>query len=289
MNDFNKLILGTVQFGLDYGINNHSGKPSEEQTFNILDEARRLGIKRLDTADAYGKAINIIGRYHSKHHVFKILNKFTFSDQSCDIAGKVNKSLKTLNIDSFDVYSYHSFFDFESNHESQKILQGLKNEKLIKNIGISVYTNQEFEKAINSEVIDVIQLPFNILDNHVKRGLLLEKAKKNSKEIHVRSVFLQGLIFMNEVQIPEKLKPLSPYLMNIVSFCRNQHLSLAEIAMTYAFTYPYIDGVLIGVDNIDQLKTNISCIRSEYADTITDFIETINVTEAELLNPSFWK
>ncbi len=289
MNEGFKLILGTVQLGLDYGINNHSGKPSEQQSINILDEARRCGIKRLDTADAYGSSIYIIGKYHSNHPVFNVLNKFSISDWSCNFERNVNASLKTLNIDSFEVYSYHSFFDFETNIGSQRILQKLKKEKLIKKVGISIYTNQEFEKVIESSFIDVIQLPFNILDNHVKRGSLIAKAKRNGKEIHVRSIFLQGLIFMNEVQIPEKLKPLFPYLKRILSFCQKQHLSLAEIAMTYALTYPYIDGVLIGVDNSEQLKTNVKCIRSEYADSITTFLDSINVAETELLNPSYWK
>jgi len=285
-----KIILGTVQFGLNYGINNQSGKISEEQSFVILNQAYRSGIERLDTSDNYGNAIKVIGRYHhASHKIFKILNKFSFLDNDKNIVRKVDNSLKILGINIFDVYSYHSFKDFIDNHELQGILMKLKKQKLINKIGISVYSNQEFEIAINSEIIDVIQIPYNIFDNYNKRGVLIARAKHNGKEIHIRSIFLQGLFFLNERNIFSKLRPLMPYLRKIKDFCKKQNISVNELALTYAISNPDINGVLIGVDSIEQLTENLNCLKSEHTQVITKFVETLDVKETELLNPVNWK
>lgn len=285
----NKIILGTVQFGIKYGINNKNDKPSKTQAFAILDEARRSGIERLDTADAYGDAVDVIGKYHLSHNAFKILSKFSFSDNGKDVVKKAENALKILGINAFDVYSYHSFKDFINNHESQEILVKLKEQKFINKIGISVYTNQEFETVIDSEIIDVIQIPFNIFDNYNKRGVLIARAKQNGKEIHVRSVFLQGLFFMDEINIAAKLKPLVPYLKKVKNFCKEKNISVNELTLMYAISNPNIDGVLMGVDSVEQLSENLKYLKTEHVQIINNFVETLDIKEFELLNPVNWK
>ncbi len=282
----NKLILGTVQFGLNYGINNTMGKPSEKVAFEVLDAAFEKGIECLDTADAYGDAIQVIGKYHQKNkNKFKILSKFKGA-KSGELKDRAIKSLTTLGIDFFEVYSYHSFNDFLENPQAELELLDLKKLNLIRKIGVSVYTNIEFDKAIESENIDVIQIPYNILDNHNIRGALIERAKKKGKEIHTRSVFLQGLFFMKDV--PQKLLPLEKYLLQIKKFCNTESLSIQELALNYALFNPDISNVLIGVDNKEQLLNNLTAI--ERNNKAFDFInEKININEVELLNPVNWK
>jgi aryl-alcohol dehydrogenase-like predicted oxidoreductase len=285
----NKIILGTAQIGMSYGINNQTGKPSENDSIAVLNEAYRRGIRKLDTADTYGDAIDIVGRYHAGHNKFNILNKFSLSDGNTDIIRKVERALRILRINEFEVYSYHSFNDFIANNKISKILMKLKKEKLIKKIGISIYTNQEFETGINSEMIDVIQIPFNILDNNNKKGSLITKAKQNGKEIHTRSVFLQGLFFMDEGNIISKLRPLVPYINKVKSFCEIQGMSINKLSLMYAISNPNIDGVLVGVDSVEQLKENISYLKPDHIGSIIKFVETLDVKEVELLNPVSWK
>jgi len=285
----NKLILGTVQFGLEYGINNKKGKPPMRQSFAVLDKAYMGGIKRLDTADAYGNAIDIIGEYHTNHGIFKILSKFNFSDNDYDIFKKVKNTQKILGINTFEVYSYHSFKDFISNKKTQEKLSKLKQQKLINKIGISIYTNQEFEIVIDSDIIDVIQIPFNILDNYNKKGALIARAKQKGKEIHARSVFLQGLFFMDETDVITKLKPLVSYLERIKNFCKKQEIPVNELALMYVISNPEIDGVLIGVDNVEQLTENLNCLKCKHTQAINDFVNTLDIKEIELLNPTNWK
>jgi aryl-alcohol dehydrogenase-like predicted oxidoreductase len=187
------------------------------------------------------------------------------------------------------VYSYHSFNDFITNKESENILSFLKKNGFVKKIGISIYTNEQFISAIDNDSIDVIQIPFSILDNHNNRGLLINKARERSKEIHCRSVFLQGLIFMNEQNIPVKLRPLLNYITKLQKFSMEENLSLEELALTYVMNYHGIDGILIGVENVNQLVSNMNSVRSDKAEKISEFIDSIHVSEKDLLNPQNWK
>jgi aryl-alcohol dehydrogenase-like predicted oxidoreductase len=283
-----KIILGTVQFGLEYGINNSYGKPSEEKVFEILDTAWENGITILDTAESYGNSIPLIGKFHEQRNFrFSIQSKFRQLDLE-NIETAVRESLQILQIDCFEVYSYHSFNDYYHNKNGVNSLLELKHKGLIKNIGISVYDNKEFKEVIQDESIDVIQLPYNILDNFNERGILIKEAKARGKKIHTRSVFLQGLFFMNEDQVPSKLAPLLPYIKTIKDHCSNESISIHTLALSYAIFTNEIDKVLIGVDDKNQLIYNFESIVNKVRSF--DFInKNIFVKEIALLNPVNWK
>jgi aryl-alcohol dehydrogenase-like predicted oxidoreductase len=284
----NKLILGTVQFGLNYGINNLTGQPTQQEVFAILDEASHQGIQYLDTADAYGNAINVIGNYHLRgNNTFKILSKFNFAERG-ELAQNAKKSLEKLHISAFEVYSYHSFASYYERPYLIDELLLLKQLGLIKKIGISIYTNDELQHAINDNFIDVIQLPFNLLDNQNVRGICMNLAKQKEKEIHVRSVYLQGLFFMNPDILPHKLSSLKPYLKSIHAYCEKESISIGTLALSYALYNQCVDQVLVGVDSKEQLIKNLNA--SKEIPCAFDFInQEIQVKETELLNPVNWK
>lgn len=281
-----KIILGTVQFGLKYGINNTAGKPSDNEVFEMLDYAFENSIECLDTADAYGDAIQIIGKYHSlRDRRFKLLSKFK-GIKPGGLKEQAIRSLQILSIDSFEVYSFHSYKDYVENPTITEELYALKQSGLIKKVGISVYTNTELKEVINLKIIDVIQIPFNILDNNNVRGELLEEAELKGKEIHIRSVFLQGLFFLNE--LPEKLKLLEKYIVLLKQYCQQASISMHELALSYALFNTRIAKVLIGVDNKAQLSANIESIK-EHKEAFDFIDQNIKVYENELLNPVNWK
>ena len=283
-----KLILGTVQFGLNYGINNSAGKPSGKDAFDILDIASQLGINCLDTADAYGDSISIIGQYHKRRDVrFKIQSKFKNVNRG-HLAETAKKSLENLNIGEFEVYSFHSFSDYLDNQNLMSEVIELKSKGLVRKIGISVYTNRELEKVIEDANINVIQLPYNILDNENLRGIILERIKQKGKEIHIRSVFLQGLFFMDIEDYPEKLTPLRPYMQTIHHYCKTRSLSIQSLALSYALYNKNIDYVLIGVDTGSQLLKNIESIQN-HEEAFKFINNTVFVKETDLLNPVNWK
>ena len=281
-----KLILGTAQFGLNYGINNVYGKPSEQTVGSLLDYARTKGILILDTADAYGDASQIIGRYHQTRQKFSINTKF--KKGTSDLSAQLDASLKALNIDYVNVYFFHEFKDFISYPSVRNQLDELKKNGKIKKTGLSVYDNNEFLEAINSEYIDVIQIPFNLLDNYSKRGDLIMLAKKKGKELHVRSVFLQGLFFKKVSNLPLKIRPLGYYLNVLHKLADEINVSIEQLALGYVLQHSEIDNVIIGVDTMDQLKHNIEMIENKISEDIVKKIDKINVKETTLLYPKNW-
>jgi len=283
----NKLILGTVQFGLDYGINNSNGKPNVDEIYKIFKFAKSNGIEILDTADAYGNASEIIGSYFKENGiVFKVNTKFKGGNNSLE--AQLHESLSVLNTAQVDTYFFHSFNDFKSNNDFIKELTALKDSDLIHNIGLSVYDNHEFFEAINAKEIDVIQFPFNLFDNLHQRGQLMKLAKSKGKQLQVRSVFLQGLFFKNSDSLPSILRPLRPYLIAIKKIAQDFSVDIEHLALSYALQQPEIDHVIIGVDNLDQLQRNVMFALKPIAPEIMETLDQLFVKETELLYPKNW-
>jgi aryl-alcohol dehydrogenase-like predicted oxidoreductase len=286
-----KLILGTVQFGLNYGINNTAGKPSKENIKSILDSAYNSGIKLLDTAEAYGDSQNKIGEYHNNStNKFNVITKFSSNTEgfSLNIIERVHNNLKILDVDKLHCYMFHSFDDFNKYFEKyRKDLLILKRDGIINNIGVSLYSNDELESVLKFDEITLIQLPFNLLDNNNKRGDILKKAKAKGIEIHTRSAFLQGLFFMNTSKLTIRIKPLGSYLNSLNDLC-DEYYKMNDLALNYVCNNKNIDKVLIGVDNVHQLASNLLSEKKMIQKKIIKQIEAVDVKETELLNPSNW-
>lgn len=288
--EIGKLILGTVQFGLDYGINNPHGRPTQEEVFAILTSALHNGIKMLDTAAAYGDAEESIGAFlrQSPAVKFDIISKFHVSNDTLP-AESLQQSFRRMHVSHIDTFLYHAFKDVCDHPESLQQLQSLRDEGLIRKIGVSVYTNPELKAAIEIPEIDVIQLPFNVLDNENQRGVLLRAAKDRGKLIHTRSAFLQGLFFKPTENLSEHFAPLLPLLAQLDTIRRKLEIGWAELCLGYACSKPYIDGVLIGVDSQKQLMENIDALKTPLPESVIQKIDEIRVSTPELLNPSNWK
>jgi aryl-alcohol dehydrogenase-like predicted oxidoreductase len=283
-----KLILGTVQFGLKYGINNSLGKPEKESVFDILTYAHNNGIKYLDTAELYGNAHELIGEFHKLHPTkkFNIITKFPH-DFEDSLDNKINSYLNQLDIDYLEAILFHSF-DSYTNHKSQLTNLVKLKSKSVKYIGVSVYTNEQMNEVIDDINIDIIQIPFNLFDNLNLRGELIKKAKSNNKIIHTRSVFLQGLFFMKKDNpFPIRIK-LENEMEVISHISMKSSISIGSIALNYCLQQPNINGVLIGVDSLDQLKENIDFVKNKIPNQYLDEINQIRINNIELLNPSMW-
>ena len=287
MNRYKKnIILGTAQFGLNYGINNLSGKPSQNNIEKILQKAISLDIKTLDTASSYGNSEELIGRFIKKHQFeFNINTKFIY-EEGFLISDNLNRSLKKLNCHKVHTYFFHKFNDYITN---LNLLNDLKLKKKIDIIGVSIYTNEEFAIVIEDKNIDLIQIPFNILDNNNCKGELIKIAYKKNKIIQARSVFLQGLLIKKENTLSKYFYPLKKYFKIINEISLKYNLTIEEIALKYVYSHPYINEIVIGVDNVEQLNNNINAFKTPLDKNIIDELNNIVVIEKELLNPVNWK
>ena len=286
----NKIILGTVQFGLKYGINNDIGKPNFNQVKSIMDYAFENNVNFLDTAEAYGNCHEIIGKYHSSSiNKFKVITKYSpkRTDLPQKISDRIFHNLSVLDIDDLYCYMFHSYKDFNEYYRIFKPeLIELKRLGKIKKIGVSLHYNKNINKLIKLKEIDLIQMPFNLLDNNKKRKEILSQAKSIGLEIHARSIFLQGLFFKDLNVIEGKPLILKKYLTKIENLIEKNQIN--NLALNYVYSNQNIDGVLFGVDSLNQLKKNISCINSDEFFNIFNKIDTINVEEENLLDPSNW-
>ncbi len=274
----NKIVLGTVQFGLQYGVNS-VGRPSKEAIKGILAEAAKGGITTLDTSSAYGNSEEILGDCITPAENFKVVSKYPKGE--IPVGEMFNSSLKRLKVDKLYGYLLHHFEVYKYNPKVWDEFMALKEFGKVQKIGFSLYTPEELQFILdNKSPFDLIQVPFNIFD---KKFLpLMKEVHEKGVEIHVRSTFLQGLFFKDRESLPEKLKPMKKYLLQLDEFSKKSGLSISEIALNYNLQNPYIDGVLIGVDNLEQLKTNLASVKDTHID-----IE-IEVKEQELLNPVNW-
>lgn len=288
----NKLILGTVQLGLEYGINNNEGKPSLQKSFDILNTAFDSGVRVLDTAEMYGNSQEVIGKFHQQNpnKIFKVITKTTGENLSNnkELSNRITENLKILNVNKLYGYMFHNYESFNENRHLLEKLSSIKNQGKIKHLGVSLYKNEELEDIIdNYNDFDFIQIPFNLLDNATKRKNILERAKEKGIQIHIRSVFLQGLFFKKNEELPNKISEFSSYLDVINSIKENFKITIQELALQYVLQKNYIDKVLIGVDNAHQLVNNIKLCEKD-ALIPHDLIDKIDVKNENMLNPSNW-
>lgn len=286
-----KLILGTVQFGLNYGINNTIGKPDVESAESILNYAISQKIHILDTADAYGNSSDIIGKYNKDSiQKFDIITKFkNIGESTFSIEKWLTDTISKLNVNSLWGCMFHSADEYFNNLEFVKEFIKFQDEGFIKYIGVSIYTNQQFEAVLNDQRINLIQLPYNLIDNFKIRGGLIKKAKDKGKIIHVRSVFLQGLFFMDISKLPNKLLPLKSLLLLLHNLSNEYGISIESMALNYCMNNENIDNVLIGVDSVNQLKSNINSLNITLPIDLINIINSISTPYTELLNPTNWK
>ena len=286
-----KLVLGTIQMGLDYGINNNSGKVSIKEINQILLKAFNSGITTLDTAEVYGNAHQVIGDFHKKNsaYKFKIITKFPKDIQFNNIEAKVLEYLDVLNLNCIDVLMFHSFESFVNNQQAIDLLIELKIKGYINHIGASVYTNDQIEYLIEEDSISVVQLPFNLLDNISVRGNLLEQLKTKGKIIHTRSAFLQGLFFKNINDKNITIENLYSELEILNQLTAKLNCSMEELALSYCIYQKNIDSVIIGVDSLDQLNSNLKASTYLIGNNSIKIIDKIKVQDLNLLNPSLWQ
>jgi aryl-alcohol dehydrogenase-like predicted oxidoreductase len=199
MNLNSKIGLGSVQFGLPYGVSNYHGQTSTKEVTSILSYAENSGITYIDTASAYGNAEKVLGSNNLNN--FRIISKFMPDGKDNSISLQLNKSLSLLKIDSLYGYLSHRPISLISNQNQWEELLVLKQQNKIKKIGFSLNEPSEFDLLYQEGMIpDLVQVPYNYFDN---RFISIIKAlKKEGCEIHTRSTFLQGLFFTNVKKLP---------------------------------------------------------------------------------------
>lgn len=296
----NKLVLGTVQFGLDYGINNPIGRPSMDKSLEMLDFAWQKGIRIFDTAYAYGEAEKILGEFIKTGNFgseIKVITKLKpniiseSKGEICDIiTSNLDESLKKLNRNHVDGYLFHTP-SYIYNDKVIDAMVDLKKQKLVKNIGVSIYEEIDAVYAARLQMFDYIQVPYSIFDQRLNKTDFFETAKKNNITIFARSAFLQGLFFMPEEKIPPYLEIAKPYFKKFDKIINKYNISRQQAALLFSCKNEHIDYVVFGVDNLDQLKEDIEIAEEniDCEDCMKELEENFVDVEKSIIFPSLWK
>ena len=254
-----KIALGSVQFGLNYGIGNTEGKTNSAEVSKILNTAYSEGIRIVDTAQAYGDSEQVLGRLHDNR--FQIITKINPVARDPRSAGvMVQESLKNLNLKGLYGLLFHSAGSAIDNPKIVSELKELQKEGIIQKLGFSVYSPKELKQLISLYGIpDIIQIPFSHLDQRFE-NIAIDLHHKGV-EIHSRSTYLQGLYFRDNNQLTEFFKPIDSYHKNLRdSFHENGQL--ARALLNFSLNKDFIDNVVIGVNNQVQLIENTKRLKS---------------------------
>lgn len=282
----NKISLGTVQFGLDYGINNKSGIIPREEVFKILDYCNLIGIKTLDTAHSYGISEEIIGQYiKNTNNSFNIISKFPNQDNIEDI---LDNTLNNLNINNLYAYLSHDFNFIKDNTKNWNKIIDLKNKGKISKIGFSLYYTEELDFLLDKSIdFNIVQIPFNVLDRRFENYFKL--LKERNIEIHIRSVFLQGLFFKENIDnyflsVKDKLDGINKISIEL-------NIELSKLLLIFCLYYNEIDKIVIGVDSLKHLQSNLieNNIVNDLKDIIHFKLKGFMENNLDILIPSRWK
>jgi len=284
----NRISIGSAQFGLDYGINNQKGKVTSLEVSEILNYSIKNGVTFIDTASSYGNSEKVLG---AQNLVFK--KEFSIVSKIAKInlapIDAINKSLNNLNLKKIYGLLAHDFSIVTNHLDFYLEMIKLKEIGLVEKVGVSIYHLKELNYLIEKEIpFDLVQIPYSVLDQRFHE--VLPKLKEMRVEVHTRSSFLQGLIFMNPKALNESFNSAKESIIELKTLSRKINVPISSIALIFALLNPNIDKVIIGVDSKEQLEENLNGLF--FSDLVKEnykFLKNLNIDDEQVLLPYNWK
>lgn len=251
-----KIVLGGAQFGKKYGLV-EGNKIKKTELSKIYKIALKFNINLIDTSKNYGDSEKVIGKSSLKN--LKIITKLDLPSKDININDWLNSqildSLKNINSDNIYGVLVHNVDDIlrKNGKEYLKLLSKLKNKKIIKKIGLSVYSPNDLDKIWSLWKPDIVQIPFNILDQRFLDTGWFKKLKRFKVKIFVRSCFLQGLL-ISDIKQHKKLKKFCQNIDNFQKWCSVKDINPTKACLHFVKKYKIVDYLVIGFNNAEQLN-----------------------------------
>jgi len=283
------MALGTVAFGLDYGISNPQGQVPPEHVQCILEYAAKEGIDTLDTAAAYGQSEAVLGALLAKQpSAFHVVSKLPPKIEAVDVGKAIDTSLSKLGLNQAKAFLAHDMESFK-NIQVREGLARAKDEGRIRQYGVSVYYPDDVRWLLDNHIaFDIIQFPFNVFDQRFRP--LLPLLKSNDVEIHTRSVFLQGLFFLDPAALPEHFASVQARLVALAQLADAHEIPLSALLLNVALAHEAIDKVVIGVASLEELRENVEAHHYiEKTKAILEEIHEFALQDEHILLPFHWR
>lgn len=284
-----KLALGTVQFGMSYGIANQLGKVPLAEIKSILRLALDNHIDVLDTAIAYGESETSLGKVGT--HGFKLVTKLPALPDDCIDVGiwvqqQVRGSLSRLGVKRIYGLLLHRPEQLLGRNgvALYRALQAVKGNDQAEKVGVSIYSPSELNALKPHHKFDLVQAPFNLIDRRLYSTDWLRRLKDDGVEVHTRSAFLQGLLLMNQIERPVKFSPWNSLWQTWHRWLTQTNVSPVHACLRYPLSFPEIDRVIVGVDDFNQLSEIVGAVNGFGTDELPD----LQCDDENLINPSNW-
>ena len=288
-----RLCIGGAQISDNYGVSNKKGRINTNELYRIFDLSKQYKIKNIDTAYSYKDSFNRISILNKKFK-FKINMKIEVGDKISHqkkIFNRIEKifnTLKAKNIYSIMIHDTKNFLNLRKNQKKKIIdkFNQLKKMNQIKKFGFSIYDENEIIKINKFTNFDILQMPINIFDQRSVNWKILNSLKKKKVEIHARSVFLQGIIFLKEYNIDKLFKKIEKK--KIITFFREFPNKNERILHSFNFVknQKFIDKIIIGITSYDELKNNICLFKKK--NFYTDY-KKFRISDEKIIKPYLWK
>lgn len=284
-----KLALGTVQFGMDYGVANVSGRVTAQETNAILKRARVCGLDTLDTAIAYGDSEAVLGQLGIGK--WKTITKLPAVPNDChDVAQWVHdqtqQSMARLGLTQLHGVLLHRPGQLleRMGPALYSALQDLKAQGMSRKIGVSVYSPAELDALFDAYALDLVQAPLNILDRGLMESGWASRLHAAGVEVHTRSAFLQGLLLLPPSQRPAKFNRWVDVWNVWDDWLVREDISPVEGCLRYVCNLSKVDRVVVGVDTVNQLNEIVKAAEGQLA----SLPEFKTLQDARLINPASW-
>ena len=291
-----RLILGTVQLGLPYGIANATGQPDMETALSIVKTAMEGGVAEFDTAQGYGASESVLGQCFERLGCLdevKVVSKLAMDMDAVSVQAlrqSLRSSLNRLRIPRLEGLLLHKEEHLDEWDKGLgQALRTLIEDGLVNNVGISVYSPQAAIRALRAEGLNLVQIPSNLFDRRFERAKVFELAEELGKTLYIRSVFLQGLVFLSSKHTPEHLSFAAPVIKDLEALADRWGLTPHELSLGYARrAYPGT-GILFGAETAGQVSDNIKAWETVLTEEcVEDIRRTFSNVEEQVLNPVLW-
>lgn len=282
-----KLSLGGAQFGFPYGIANSPASLTERNVFDILTCAETFGITRIDTAVAYGSSVQRCAKFIQKRDPAAWEITVKISDSAQAIRSLVRSMVDLLGQADL-ILMAHDAGEYIGNRDFRSELQNVKEEFELSGVGVSIYERDELVRALDFGQVDKVQIPMNILDKRLLADSLLNEVKASGIEVEMRSVFLQGLMFLSEAEIRSKFLSVLPTLKKLTDLASDGGITLRELALLWVANLDVCDKVVIGVNSSGQLEENIRILQKKLSHGLWDRVRAIEYDDVRILDPRKW-
>ena len=297
---FSRFQLGTVQLGMDYGLGDHTAKPTKDYAFSLLDLAVSRGVNTLDTANNYGDSQKVIGAWlktlpaEKRPLIITKIGPFDHSSDTAlraDIRRQTEGCLRDLGVDVLDMLMVHNFEDYEKAPETvRETFLEMKREGLIRMTGISAYSRHDYKK-IAASGFDAVQIPLNVFDwERIDDGGIRAMVDAGMM-IFVRSVYLQGLVFLTPETLDPRMDFALPYLQKFIGFCKEFEMSPAVLALSFVLSLDGISAAVLGVQTTEQMEQNCTLfkgVRKLAPQQMEKLHEAFRGIDPRVINPGCW-